>query len=261
MDLSGKREAFRVDSLARGLDHQRTTWIKKYGDYEADSATSFEAGGPVALNSSGKIVVHPGTDTKPFGIACYNKTNTITAAVSAEPIQFATAGSTATLDHSNIVSHGTNTGGLRITSTATGGTDYTVATDFTYVSTSGVVTQIAAGSGGSIPLGTTVYAWYKYNVTVAEVQDSGLNFWNFTDDVSIQGNKISVITGLSTIFTTQYNPARAWAINDDVTVGNEATDHCGGLFDRATSSTNTVVIGKVIQLPNADDPFLGIQYY
>ena len=261
MALSGKREAFRVDTIARGLDHTRTTYLKAYGHYVANSATTFEAGMLVALNAAGEVILHAGGDTKPLGVTKYNKDNTISAAISAEPIQFAVAGGTATLAHSNLINHAAgSTLGLRITSTAIGGTDYVQTTDFTYVDTTGVVTHIAA-PGGSIPLLTTVYAWYQYDLTVAELQADGLNFYNFSDDVTIQGDKVTVITGQSEIYTTQYNAARAWAINDEVSPGDLGTDFAQGLFDQTSTSTNTAVIGKVIQLPTATDPFLGVQYF
>lgn len=261
MALSTKREAFRVDTIARGLDHQRTDYLRAYGNRVAASSTTFEAGMPVSLNTTGQIVVHPGTDTRPFGITKYNKKTSFTAMVSAEPIQFATSGGTATLKYTTLVDHGAtaNTGGLRITSDAAGvGTTYAETTDFTYVSSTGVVTHVG---GGSIPTATTVYAWYMRTLTAAELLADGDNFWNKQDDVTIQGGKVTVIEGEATIFTTQYNASRAWAINDSVSPGDAATDYCGGLFDRTSDSTNTVVIGQVIQLPTADDPFLGIKYF
>lgn len=260
MALSTKREAFRVDTIARGLDLTRTTYLKAYGNYVANSATTFEAGMPVSLNAAGEIIVHAGADTRPFGVAKYNKDTTISAAISAEPIQFAIAGGTATLAHTGLIDHGgANTGGLRITAAATGGVSYVETTDFTYVSATGVVTHVPA-PGGSIPLLTTVYAWYQYNLTAAELLRDGLNFWNFSDDITVQGGKCVVITGPCEIYTTQYNAARTWAINDDVTIG-AVGDGANGIYDQNSTSANNTSIGRVIQLPTADDPYLGIQLY
>lgn len=260
MALSGKREAFRVDNVARGLDHQRTTYLTANGHWVANSATTFEAGQLVALNAAGEIVAHTGTDTKPLGIVKYNKDTAFNASVAGEAVVVPAAGATVSLAHSNLVSYAGAVGGIRVATAVTGGTVYTegVADDYTLNYATGALTNVV---GGTMVVGATVYVNYQYAMTARELLDDGANFWNSSDDVTIQGDKVTIIEGPATIYTTQFNASRPWAINDDVSPGQQAADGCAAIFDRTASSTNTTVIGKVIQLPTASDPFIGIQYY
>lgn len=252
MTFTGKREAFRVDVIARGLDHQRTTFLQAFGHHVANAATTFEAGAPVALNAAGEVIIHPGTDTRIFGVAKYNKTTALEANVSAEQIEFATNGSTATLKHPNISN-------LKITSDAAGATAYTVSTDYTVVAATGVITHVSLLSGGHIPLKTVVYAWYQYDLTAAELLADGQNFWNMQDDVSIQGGKVTVIAPMgAVVYTTRFHTGRVWAINDEVVAGS-TSESAAGIFDRNADSTNNTVVGVVVQIPTADDPYLGIK--
>ena len=57
MALSSSWSAFRVDDVARGLDHQRTQSQTSYGTWVANSSTTFEAGMLVMLNASGEVVI------------------------------------------------------------------------------------------------------------------------------------------------------------------------------------------------------------
>jgi hypothetical protein len=252
MALNGKREAFRVDVVARGLDHQRTTYLKAFGNYVANASTTFEAGSPVALNAAGEVILHTGSDTKPLGVAKYNKTTTLEGVISAQAVSFL-AGGTVSLGHTNVTN-------LKITSDLAGVTAYAAPGDYSIVAATGVITHVAAGGGGTIPVSPTkVYCWYTYDLTAKELLDDGLNFWNMSDDVSIQGGKVTVITGDCEVFTTRYHTGRAWAVNDEVVAS--AVGDGAGMFDRNASSANNVVIGRVLQTPTATDPYLGIQLY
>lgn len=263
MSLSGKREAFRVDVVARGLDHQRTSYLRAFGNYVANETTAFEAGAPVMLNTDGEIVAHTGADVGMFGVSKYNKTLSLRSLVIDEVFQFAAQGDTYVISNSTarnvrLSSGPGGTGTVYALGAAAG-----VGLDYGYNPATNTITHFDNGVAqvpgtGSIPLDTDIYLSYSYALTATELLNDGLNFWNMPDDVSIQGGKVTVITGPAEVWTTQYVTSRVWAINDNVSAGNVA-DGAAGLFDRTASSTSNTVVGKVIQVPTADDPYLGIQ--
>jgi hypothetical protein len=92
-------------------------------------------------------------------------------------------------------------------------------------------------------------------MTAAEIQRSGYNFWNFTDDVTIQGDKITVITGEASIYTMQYDPSITYTIGATLTAGTTA-EVLRGLV---TVGGAGLAVGRVIQLPTPADPYLGIR--
>ena len=250
MVFSPRMEAFRVSSRAIGIDLMRTQYTRNLGTYVANASTTFRAGMLVSLNAAQEIVVCTGA--APFGFAKYTKANTLYAAVVAEQIQL-TALVATNLLHANLWVPGA-TGGIRVTDvtgvtvyTEGGGNDYTV----NYVNG-----QVVRVGGSTIGDGDLVLVDYQYPVTEQELKFEGRNFWNFTDDVTIQGDKVTVINDWSFIFTTQYDSAQTYAV-DDVLKAGASGDTKSGLVTKAGAGA---YIGRVFQPPTADDPFLGIRY-
>lgn len=251
MTFSPRMEAFRVSSRAIGIDLMRSQYTRNLGTYVANALTTFRAGMLVSLNASQEVIVCDGV--APFGFAKYTKANTLYAAVVAEQIQL--PGTTAVnLANANLWVPGA-TGGIRVTDAATGLTVYTegAGSDYTVNYVNGQVTRVA---GGTIGDGDFVLVDYQYPVTEQQLKFEGRNFWNFTDDVTIQGDKISVINDWSYVFTTQYDAAQTYAVNDVLNAG-VAGDTKSGLVTKAGAGA---YIGRVFQPPTADDPFLGIRY-
>jgi hypothetical protein len=248
MSFSPRLEAFQVSSRSIGIDLKRSVISRNLGTYVANSSATFRAGMLVQLNSSQEIVVCDGTE--PFGFAKYTKANTLYANVVAERIQL--NGTTATnLAHAALWTPGA-TGGVRVTD-STGVTVYTQTTDYTVNYVNGQVTRVALGS---ITDGAYVLVDYQYQVTEQELKYEGRNFWNLIDDVTIQGDKIAVINDWSIIFTTQYDPAQTYAVNDALTAGTVG-DVKSGLVTKGGAGA---FIGNVFQVPTADDPYLGVKY-
>ena len=138
------------------------------------------------------------------------------------------------------------------------GTVYTGAgTDYTLNATNGTLTHNGAGA---IPVATPVYATYTYELSSRDLDFQGRNFFNFTDDVSISDGRVTVITNASMLFTSQYDSARV----DYALTGTGKNLYCGGntadlagLF--TTDSSEGEFVGHVLQIPTADDPFLGVR--
>jgi len=242
-------EAFRVSSRAIGLDLMRTQYTRNLGTYVANASTTFRAGMLVSLNAAQEIVVCDGV--APFGFAKYTKANTLYAAVVAEQIQLTGVAAT-NLAHANLWSAAGVTG-IRVTD-ITGVTVYSETTHYTVNYVNGQVTRVVVGGG--IGDGDLVLVDYQYPVTEQELKFEGRNFWNFTDDVTIQGDKITVINDWSFVYTTQYDPAQTYAVNDVLKAG-AVGDTKSGLVTKAGAGA---YIGRVFQPPTADDPFLGIRY-
>lgn len=251
MALEPRREAFRVDTIARGFDHQRSQFVTAFGDYVADATTSFQAGMLVDLDASGNVTLTAGA--APFGWAKYNKTSSFYGAIVGEYIQL--TGVVATnLDHANVRPATGGAAGVRVASALTGvaftegaGSDYVV----NY--TNGTVTRTA---GSTIVSGDYVYVNYQYLLTARELADDGHNFWNFDDDVTVQGDKITVITSPGAmLYTTMFDTSITYTIGATLTAGTTA-EVLRGLVTVGGAGAN---VGTVIQLPTADDPFLGFK--
>ena len=248
MPFSPRMEAFRVSSRAIGLDLMRTQYSRNLGTYVANASTSFRAGMLVSLNAAQEIVVCDGVS--PFGFAKYTKAQTLFAAVVGESIQL-TLVDWINLAHGTLWAPGA-TGGVRVTD-ATGVTVYTEGVDYNANYTNGQIQRIALGAIGD---GDFVLVDYQYQVTEQELKFEGRNFWNFIDDVTIQGDKITVINDWSFIFTTQYDAAQTYAVDDTLNAGTVGNTKSG----LVTKGGGGAYIGKVFQPPTADDPFLGIRY-
>jgi len=253
MAFSPQMEAFRVSSRAIGIDLMRTQYTRNLGIYVANATAIFRAGMLVQLNSSQEVeICGNGGVTKPFGFAKYNKASTLYAAVVSEQITL--NGTVATnLAHANLWVPGA-TGGVRVFNLSTG-VSYTEGggNDYAANYTNGTITRDGAST---IPDGGTVGVDYQYQVTEQELQFEGRNFWNFLNDVDIQNGKITVINDWSLIFTTQYDSAQTYAVNDGLKAGVSG-DTKQGLVTKAGAGP---FIGTVFQVPTADDPFLGVQY-
>jgi len=252
LDLTSPRlAAFQSDIFPRGLDLRRSVIMQDIGVFKAGLVATFEAGMLVAQDTDGTIIK---CVSKPvLGVAKWNKTTALSAAIVDEPISFATAGAVVSLKHNSGVAN------VQIRSAINfGGSLYGDPGDYT-VTTSGLVTHIPAGSGGNIPLATTVYVSYTFQLSVAELDFQGRNFWNYTDDVSQNDGRVTVITDASILFTSQYDTSRVYTLTG---VGKNL--YCGGttpalagLF--TNDSAEGEFVGHVIQIPSADDPFLGVR--
>lgn len=246
-----RMEAFRVSTRAIGIDLMRSVVGRNLGIYVANAATTFRAGMLVDLNANQEVVVSAGA--QPFGFAKYTKANTLYAAVVAEPIQL-TGVAWINLKHAALF----DAGGVAPLSSVVvtdilGTTTYVRGVNYNVNYTNGQVQRIAVPG---IADGDTVLVSYQYPVTEAELKFEGRNFWNFINDVDAQGGKITVINDWSLIFTTQFNPGLTYAVNETLTAGAVAA----GLGGLVTKGGGGAYIGKVFQVPTADDPFLGIRY-
>ena len=253
--------AFQNQTFPNGLDLGRCTIQQDIGAYYAAPGSVFQQGSLVAIDSVSQMIVpFTGGGTAAFllGVAKWTKAPSIVACVVDEPVVLAIAAApqTVALKHPNLIA-----GSVAVNSAAQfGGTLYIgnspgAGTDYTVSTTNGTITTVAAGALIPTLVATTVFVSYHWTISAADLlQFQGLNFWNLTDQVSIQDNRITVITDWSMIFTTQYDTGVEYAVGTQLVATN------GGLFGTALS-VGTVAganVGRVFQLPSVNDPFLGV---
>jgi hypothetical protein len=246
---SPRLAAFQNDVFPRGLDLGRCEVLKDLGVYRAADAADFEAGMLVSQDAAGDLI--KAVSRPVLGVAKWNKTNVYTAAIVDEAVSFPVADATVSLRHPNVSN-------VRVQSAVElGGTTYTVTTDYTVNAVNGTVTHV---NSGSIPVATTVYVTYTYDLSARDLDFQGRNFYNFTDDVSVADNRITVIQDADLLFTSMYDTNRS----DYALSGTGRNLYCGGatpalagLF--TTDNGEGDFVGHVIQLPRADDPFLGVR--
>lgn len=242
------RVAFTNQTFAHGLNRLLSKITLTDGSYRAASSASFRSGAPVMLNSSGEVVISDGKAC--IGIAMADKMTLGSAVVVDEEISFDSVGDTAQLTGQNSVTE------LRLSSGPNGsGTIYTESGPDQYdVTSGGLVTHVA-----TIPTdGTVVYATYRYALVEADYEFEGKNFWNSNDEVTIQDGRVAVALAPALIFTTEFETdvATPYATTG---LGSNIYINSSGLFTTTVGSNK--LVGHVIQVPTADQPFLGFQFH
>jgi len=249
-------EAYQVGAgRCMGLDLKRSVYIDDYGNYSANSTTAWRAGQLVNLNADQEVILDAGGSTSVFGVAKFDKTTAPYATITGEYIQLNALVAT-TLAHANLLTAAGGVLGVRVATLPMTGTVYTEggADDYTVNYVNGTIVRVG---GTTIVDGAYVYVNYMYALTASDVLREGRNFWLSNDDVTIQDNRISVITGRSTLFTSQYDPSETYAVNDLLYSGT-AGEALAGYF--TISATSTIEVGKVFQIPTAGDPYLGVTF-
>ena len=243
LGLSGNRLASFNPSLHT---HGLNLGIRKAeivpGYFKCKATETIRQGQLVALNSDGLLISATGSNV--IGVANANKMTLGRAVKADEPIVLNDEDVT-NLSRANLTS-----GQLSVFSAVEqGGTKYTITTDYLINETNGTIARVAAGS---ITDGQTVFVTYSYDMTAADHAREGTNFFNTQDDVTLQENRMSVIMGPAMIFTTEYSKSATYSLT-----GATSSLFCkaDGLF---TSVDANEYVGRVIQLPSADCPYLGV---
>lgn len=211
--------------------------------YDVDVEATFEAGMVATLTTSptgeGTVATLAGSGNVPLGIF-WNSKSTIFVKTSIETASFPSGKLSVELAHEHIVS-----GTVRVTS-ADGGTVYTEGTDYTIDYTKGIITRVA---GGNIPDGATVIVTYRYDVPQRDLQFYGVGYDRIPDD-TIGSGKITVVEGYSQLYIDVFDTLTSYSLGD--ALGANAS----GIL---TNQSPTYAFAKVISVPTANDPWLGIE--
>lgn len=246
--------AFRVSPIASGMDLLRSRFLQNPGTFVAATAATFYAGQLVTLDATQKVTVCTGTNV--LGFSKYNKANGLYATVVGEYVKL-TGVVASTLAHANLFAPAAGPSGGVTVAPSVGGTAYTEGGggDYTVNYTNGTLVRTA---GSTIVSGSYVYVTYLYPLTAADFDFEGRNFWNYVDDVSIQDGLVTVVQGRGTIFTTFFDPAETYAVNDKLYAGLAADGLSGYVTKKSAGGVS--YIGRVFQTPTVDDPYLGVDY-
>lgn len=250
---AGRVEAFNNDPFAVGLDLKRCVVAgPSLGVWDADSAATIRQGDLVTRGTTGKITTALGVNV--MGVSKWTQASTHLGVVVDEPVTL--VGTTAsTLKHANVSN-------ARV-QTATGGGGSTVAAsgNYTLNTTNGTLARL---SGSSIADGATVYITYTYQLSEADLDFQGRNWFNSLNDVTLAAGKVTVIQGASHLYTTRYDTSVVYAINDILFSLGATTAGLAGLIGRSNSGSGTgdggQRCGVCTQVPTAADPFLGIEF-
>lgn len=243
---TGRLGAFQNDVFASGLDLGRCEIHRDMGVFKAASNATILQGQMVSLNSDGELVLADAGDV--FGVAKWNKA-TLGKSVNVDEVATVVAGGVTNLARGNVSNVRVNT------AVNGGGTLVSAAGDYTLSVANGTLTWEA--SPAEVTNGQTVYVTYTFDLTASDYQFQGLNFFNQLDDVTVAESRLTVIQGPALIFTTQYDTSEVFAVNAPVYCGGDTAGE-EGLF--TTTSTNSELVGHVVQPPRADDPYLGIAF-
>ncbi len=216
------------------LDLTRSVITVNLGIRDVDPTATFEAGSVAQLSEDGKLTV---ATSSAFGVFKWNKTSAIYGRVVDEAVTL-TGTVPSSLEKANLVA-----GSVKVTNST--GTIVYADTDYTVNTTNGT---IARTGDSSIPDGATVKVSYTYNLTTEEIKTRGTNYMNSFDDTAGHG-KMTVITGYAELYTDQFDTSKSYTIGAQLYVNN-------GVF---TTEDTGVAFGKVISVPTASDPFLGVQ--
>lgn len=147
------------------------------------------------------------------------------------------------------------TGAIKVQNAA-GTVTYTQGTDYAVTLVNGVVTRIGTGA---IAAGATVLVTYSYNVTVGQEHwdnvstqwSSGVNYDRQADD-TLGSSRITIAEGDAKVYTDQYDTQANYALN------NPLYSDAASLWTSNAAAAVTSICGRVISVPTASDPFLGL---
>jgi len=242
VDQESRLAAFNGDVFPKGLDLRRSHIHIDLGTYTALASATLRAGQFVSLDANGFVVPSAGAGT--IGVSKWNKQQ---FGVSVNVDRAVTlVGTTATFvgraNISNVsVRSAANMGGTLYTG---GGTDYNV------VAAAGTIARDATTT---IPDGATVYVTYTYALVDADFEFDGRDFRNQSNnDVLGQEDRCTVITDWAKLYTMEWDTSVNYATaaaNFRLFVSAEG---------KATSTAGTDFCGQVVQVPTAQDQFLGM---
>lgn len=245
-------QAFRSEIFPQGLHLSRCRIATGLGPYEADPNAVFRQGQLVNLNAAG-LVQRANSGLDILGMAKWTKDVGFGNAVQTDEQVVLPGVTTVNLARGSIVGTNLLNNSIRVSLTA-GGAALTQGVDYDVISLANG--QIARNGAGVIPAGATVFVSYTYALNAQDMQFQGENFWNRQDYVSIQGNRVAVVSDYAVLFSTEYDTSRRYQIGENLYAGNVDVEVQGLI----TNNIEGDLVGKVIQVPTAQDPYLGFEF-
>lgn len=250
-----RMDNFRGEVNAKGLDLIRSVITRDLGTEVAAAGQTFRPGQLVSRDASGFVVGATGVDV--YGIAKFGRIPFGVSLVVDLPMTLTgtTAIATGKANISNVtVRSAANMGGTLYVG---GGTDYNAVA---------VAGTIARDATTTIPDGATVYVTFTWALTDADFTYDGRYWQNQPADRTLyQEDRITVITDWARVFTVEWTTgdlgAGAGGVNSTYTLtGATSKLYCSaeGKFTNDSNSGARDFVGKVYQIPTAQDPYMGV---
>ena len=245
VDQESKLAAFNGDVFPKGLDLRRSVIHVDLGTYTAEANATIRAGQFVALDAGGFVIPSIGADT--LGVSKWNKQQ-FGVSVNVD-VPLTLVGTTPVFvgraNISNVaVRSAPNMGGTPYTG---GGGDYNA------VAGAGTVARDATTT---ITDGQTVYVTYTYALVDADFEFDGRDFRNQSNnDVLGQEDRIVVITDWAKLYTMEWDTA------DTMTTTGAGSKLYVNAEGKASNVAAGDFAGRVIQVPTAQDQFLGMHIH
>lgn len=249
--------------MTRSIIGERREYDLVSGTNLVEEAQVMVAGGTTSQEATTSVTGAVFDDATPLGLSLNGKilattfTNYETGTVPAAPGPY-----TVTLEHSNLVTNTYTAFADAFVYDNTGATELEVAgaaiagTSVTLNVTSGVLTFAAGDAGHSF------YVRYRWNLTNAESQEI------LRDSAVGRGSedtfdKVVIAHGHCVMHTTMYDADAAWVLNQQTGAavsGNPVTG-AGGVLTIYDNNNNGTPFGRVVSMPSASDPYLGLEYF
>lgn len=241
--------AFQSDVFATGLDLRRSEINRDLGVFSAADAATFEQGQMVSLDANNEVVLADAGDV--LGVAKWNKVN-LQNGLNVDEEHVVAVSTTVPLARANVSNV------VVRDAVDQGGTVITAVGDYTLNAGNGTLAWDAAPA--QVTDGQTVFVTYTFAMTNADYTFHGRNFFNFVDDVTIAEGRVTVVLAPAIIYTTHFVTSRTYTLT-----GTGSNLYCGGttgglegLF--TNDSGEGAYVGRVIQLPSASDPYMGVHF-
>lgn len=233
----------------KGLDLIRSVITRDLGTEVVNPAASVREGQLVSRDSAGYII--PANLVDVYGIAKWGSAALGVSVVVDEPVTL--NGTTVTLLKRPNVSNVTvrSAPGMAGTLYVGGGTAYTI------VAANGTIARV-----GTITDGQTVYVTYTYALTDADYMFDGRYFQNQAGDRTLyQEGRITIITDWARVFTIEWTSGTGIATGLTYTLtGATSKLYCSaeGKFTNVNAGGTSDFVGRVYQIPSAQDPYMGV---
>lgn len=239
--------AFDGQVFKKGLDLRRCKIQNDPGYRVADANATIRAGQLVSQNSGGFLV--PANLTDVVAVAKWNKQQLGTSVIVDKPLTVVFGGVSG-------LGRGSVSNVVIRSATGMGGVVVAAASNYTLDSTNGTVTWANPTAGTNAPAnGATVYATFTFALVDADFDIDGREFRNQNNnDVAGQENRLTIIQDWAQLYDIEWDTTRTYAMT-----GASSKLYCNatGQFSN-DSGGGAEFMGKVMQLPTALDPYMGI---
>lgn len=220
--------------------------------YTVDENVNIQAGmvAFLATNAAGAVIATTAASGS-VPIGTFWKDSAVSFVRSTVEVQSFNANGILTVQHANIVSSA-----LGVVTNVAGTVTYVDGVDYSVSLTNGVLTRIP---GGAIPALATVIVRYRYTVPSGQEHwEHGSTQWSTGFNYDRQANdtlgsgKITVAEGDAQLYTDQY------VVTDTFTLNAQVKSSAGSLWTLNASAGVGSACGRVVKIPSAADPFLGV---